>query len=85
MASKEIKDFIEQSSPATGDWVLIQELSGNATKKTSISNLLSASGDFAVLGGKLGGQTLNGGTDTGENLTFSSTSNALKGLILSGS
>ncbi len=39
---------------------------------------------YTVLGGRAGGQTLNGGTGSGENLTLQSTANATKGKILFG-
>jgi hypothetical protein len=41
--------------------------------------------DFALLAGRAGGQTLIGGTGSGENLTLQSTSHATKGLIIFGS
>lgn len=40
---------------------------------------------FAFLAGRSGGQLLNGGTASGENLTLESTSNATKGLVLASS
>ncbi len=39
---------------------------------------------YAILAGQAGGQTLNGGTASGENLTLASTSHATKGKILFG-
>jgi len=39
---------------------------------------------YALLAGRSGGQTLNGGTASGENLVLSSTANATKGKILFG-
>ena len=36
---------------------------------------------YALLDGRSGGQELNGGTDSGDDLTLKSTSNATKGTI----
>ena len=49
-------------------------------------NLSSLTSDdhqqYALLAGRSGGQTLNGGSDSGDNLTLQSTSNITKGLII---
>lgn len=49
---------------------------------SSILTLLTSL--FVLLAGKAGGQTINGGTAAGENLTLSSTAHATKGKILFG-
>ncbi|HEY0098386.1 MAG TPA: hypothetical protein VGB76_05470 [Pyrinomonadaceae bacterium] len=45
----------------------------------------AAATTYALLTGRAGGQTVNGGTGSGENLTLNSTSHSMKGYILLGS
>lgn len=57
----------------------------NGTSAAVWDELLVNPSWYALLAGVSGGQTLNGGTASGNNLTLSSTSNAIKGKILFGS
>lgn len=42
MAIKQIKDLTNQPSPASGDLLEIQEADGDASRRTTISGLISA-------------------------------------------
>jgi len=50
----------------------------------SLSDSDDLNSNYAYLPGRLGGQTLNGGTAAGDDLTLSSTANATKGTIFLG-
>lgn len=54
------------------------------TLNLSNTTLTLPSGTYALLAGASGGQTLNGGTGSGESLTLSSTAHATKGKIYFG-
>ena len=60
-----------------------RQLSPIVIKRGFISGTFSAL--VALLAGRAGGQTINGGTSSGENLTLSSTAHATKGNIVIGS
>jgi hypothetical protein len=42
MANVKISDLTEDSSPATGDWVETEDVSANASKKVSFTNIFAA-------------------------------------------
>lgn len=54
------------------------------TNARAVSALSSTLTGYALLAGRAGGQTLNGGTAASENLTLHSTANGTKGLIAFG-
>ena len=66
-------------------YVTFATLTANNTPTMDLSpNVTMGGGQIALLPGRSGGQTLNGGTATGENLTLVSTAHATKGKILFG-
>ncbi len=62
----------------------IFELSGIDSGTTRTYTFPNGAGTFALATGLLGGQTIYGGTASGDNLTLGSTSNGTKGKILFG-
>ena len=65
-------------------------ISGTLSNQTDLQNALdlkanaSSLSSYFLLSGRSGGQIVSGGTDSGDNLTLQSTSNATKGKILFG-
>jgi len=55
--------------------------SGFDSITTTNRNILYGDDQFVVLAGRSGGQTIQGGTGSGENLILESTSNATKGVV----
>jgi len=73
----------DKGTPADADSVAIED--AGTLKRISWANLKVALGAlYARLAGVSGGQTLIGGTGTGENLTLRSTSHATRGKLLFG-
>jgi len=76
------------SGTNTGDQDLTGLVHTNRTALDLVSGTNTGDQDLSglvVSGGKAGGQTINGGTAAGENLSLSSTGNATKGKIFLGS
>lgn len=46
MATKQIKDFTQQATPASGDWLLMQQAADDAVRKVTMQNIA----DFAEFG-----------------------------------
>ena len=66
---------------------LIADLTGNLQSQiddvvNTTNELVSITGDFAYLPGRVGGQILNGGTNPGDDLTLDSTAHSTKGDII---
>jgi hypothetical protein len=75
-----------KATPADADSVALSDSAASGTlKKLTWGNLRAALASlFASLSGSAGGQTLIGGTASGENLTLRSTAHATKGAIILG-
>lgn len=76
IAGKKISTLGAIATPGAGD-VVLAESSGGLLKKID-------SGGFPWLNGRSGGQTLIGGTASGNDLTLQSTSHATKGQVIIG-
>lgn len=89
-AARTIAALATKTTPVDADAVVITDsAASDAPKRTTWTNIKAAlltyfSALFAVLGGTAGGQTLKGGTASGENLTLMSTNHATKGIIVLG-
>jgi hypothetical protein len=78
-ANNENKAFVFDGTVPTGSWV---QFAGSGGDHGSLSGLLDDDHtQYALLAGRAGGQSLVGGTASGEDLNLESTSNATKGDI----
>lgn len=65
----------------------LSDLASTSTARTNLglgTMATQSEGNYALLAGRPGGQTLSGGTSASENLTLQSTTNSTKGYILLG-
>lgn len=85
MTLKTINDLTALTTPASTDLLGVWAVGAARMQKSTIDQVVAQCTNAALLAGRSGGQTLIGGTGSGDDLTLISTTHATKGdIILSG-